>query len=142
VAYSLAVSDVLIACSDGRIIAALDRLQAELELSPPHRLFVPGGPLVLARPGMERRVALDCLTTLIDGQQARRVVLVSHQQCLAYERALGGLGFDQQELLERDLRRVRTVIESAFPAIEVECYFIPWRENGDGAGFGAAERVE
>ena len=73
----------------------------------------------------------------------RRIILVSHQDCSSYERALGGLGFDQQELLERDLRRVKMLIENDFPEIEVSCFVIPWRENGaGGAAFGEAEPVD
>jgi carbonic anhydrase len=133
---------LLIACSDGRLTATLARLLADLEIVEADRLFVPGGPLVFVRPGMERRVALACITTQIDSGGVRKVILVSHQDCRAYERALGGLGFDQQEILTRDLRRVRALIENAFPALDVSCYLIPWRENGGGAAFGDAEPVD
>ena len=133
---------LLIACSDGRLSEPLARLLSELGIDTAERMLVPGGPLVLVRPGMERRVAMECLTTLVEGDCVRKVVLVSHQDCRAYERALGGLGFDQEEILTRDLRRVRTLIENAFPALDVSCYLIPWRENGAGPGFGAAEPVD
>ena len=133
---------LLIACSDGRLTEPLSRLVADLEVDDPDRLLVPGGPLVFVRPGMERRVALECITTQIDSGGVRKVILVSHQDCRAYERALGGLGFDQQEILTRDLRRVRALIENAFPALDVSCYLIPWRENGGGAAFGDAEPVD
>jgi hypothetical protein len=133
---------LLIACGDGRLAHALDRLLAGLEIEAAERLMVPGGPLVFVRPGMERRVAMECLTTLVEANRVRKVILVSHQDCRAYERALGGLGFDQQEILARDMRRVRTLIENAFPALDVSCYLIPWRENGTGAAFGDAEPVD
>jgi hypothetical protein len=133
---------LLIACSDGRITEPLARLLTSLEIDVADRLLVPGGPLVLVRPGMERRVAMECITTQIDADGIRKVILVSHQDCRAYERALGGLGFDQQEILVRDLRRVRALIENAFPALDVSCYLIPWRENGAGAAFGDAEPVD
>ncbi|HSL95399.1 MAG TPA: hypothetical protein VLA35_05730 [Thermoleophilia bacterium] len=136
------MSDVLLACSDAVLAPALERLQLELGLTQADRLLIPGGPLLLARPGMERRVVLECLTTLVEGHGARRIVLVSHQQCSSYERALGGFGFDQQELLERDLLLVRTVIETAFPQVEVASYFIPWHEDNDVATFGEPIVVE
>jgi len=136
------VSDVLLACSDSSVAPALERLQADLGLTDVDRMLIPGGPLVLARPGIERRVALECLANLVETHGARRVVLVSHQQCSSYERALGGFGFDQQELLERDLHRVRTVVESAFPQVEVFSYFVPWHEDGETACFGAPVEVE
>jgi hypothetical protein len=130
------VPDVVLACSDANLAPALERLQLKLGLGEVDRLLIPGGPLMLARPGMERRVALGCLTGMLEAHSVRRIVLVSHQQCSGYERALGGFGFDQQELLERDLRRVRTVLESAFPRLEVLSYLIPWREDGEGVGSG------
>jgi hypothetical protein len=133
---------LLIACSDGRITEPLARLLADLGIDAADRLLVPGGPLVFVRPGMARRVALECITTQIESGGVRKVVLVSHQDCRAYERALGGLGFDQAEILTRDLHRVRALVENAFPALDVSCYLIPWRENGDGPGFGAAEPVD
>ena len=133
---------LLIACSDGRIADTLSRLLAAREIEGADRLLVPGGPLVFVRPGMERRVAMECITTQISAGGVRKVILVSHQDCRAYERALGGLGFDQQEILARDLRRVRALIENAFPALDVSCYLIPWRENGGAAAFGDAEPVD
>jgi hypothetical protein len=70
------------------------------------------------------------------------ILLVSHQECAAYEHALGGLGFDQQELLERDLRRVKTLLETTFPGVDVSSYVIPWREDGESAAYGPAAPVD
>ena len=135
--------DVLfISCSDGRVAPAITALQESVGEPEAQRLIVPGGPLVLTRPGMERRVALGFIGEVIEAHDVRTVYLVSHQECAAYERALGGLGFDQQELLERDLRRVKTLLETTFSGIDVHCYVIPWRENGGGASFGPAIPVE
>ena len=133
---------LLIACSDGRLTDPLARLLADRGVDAADRLLVPGGPLVFVRPGMERRVAMECLTTLVEVNSVAEVILVSHQDCRAYERALGGLGFDQQEILARDLRRVRGIIEQAFPTLTVRCYLIPWCENGAGPAFGAPEPVD
>ncbi len=133
---------LLISCSDGRIAASLADLLASEGVDDADRLLVPGGPLVLTRPGMERRVALEHVRTMLEVHGVRSVYLVSHQDCPSYERALGGLGFDQQELLERDLRRVRMLLENTFSDVDVRCFLIPWRENGQGPGFGEAEPVE
>ncbi len=142
-AYYCAMGALLISCSDGRIVAELARLQRRVHAEGADRMLVPGGPLVLTATGAERRVALDCVKSLIDAQNIKQVLLVSHQDCWAYERALGGLGFDQQEILARDLRRVRTLLENQYPGVEVYCYVIPWREDGAGsAAFGEAERVD
>ena len=133
---------LVIGCSDGRIATPLAALQDEVGAPEAARLIVPGGPLALTRPGMERRVALDWVRTQLDLHGIRTIYLVSHQECLAYERSLGGLGFDQQELLARDLRRVKALLENTFTHAEVRCFIIPWRESGASPAFGEAEPVE
>ncbi len=122
--------------------AALAALQEELGEPTADRLIVPGGPLHLTRPGMERRVTLECIRSLVESHDVRSIYLVSHQECTSYERALGGGAFDQRELLVRDLARVKALLEHTFSTVDVGCYLIPWVERGDDAGFGAAERVE
>jgi carbonic anhydrase len=136
------VSALFIACSDGRMAAALAWLQEQEGEPAADRLLLPGGPLVFTQPGTERRVALEFVRMQIDVHGIRRIYVVSHQDCQAYERALGGFGFDQRELLVRDLQRVRVLLENAFPDVDVRCFFIPWRENGVAAAFGEAEAVE
>jgi len=133
---------LLVACSDGRLTAVLHTLQERLRIAGAERMLVPGGPLALAKTGAERRVARDCVSHIIETRGVRRVVLVSHQDCAAYDRALGGLGFDQQAILERDLRRVRAMLEDDYLGVEVECYVVPWREGADGPEFGAPQTVE
>ncbi len=137
------MDSLLLACADGRITQSLNELLRHLDAEEGDCLRVPGGPLKLTRPGMERRVVMDFIRAQVEAHGLRRILLVSHQDCSAYERALGGLGFDQQELLERDLRRVKMLLENDYPALEVSCFIVPWHENGDGeAGFGAAEPVD
>ena len=133
---------LFIACADGLVAPSLAALQEKEGESDADRFLVPGGPLVLTRPGTERRVALDWVRTQLDLHGIRTIYLVSHQDCSAYERSLGGLGFDQQELLARDLRRVKALLENAFADAEVRCFIIPWRENGDVPSFGEAEPVD
>jgi len=135
------MNSLLIACSDGRVAQALADLQQRLRIEDADRMLVPGGPLALTKTGAERRVARDCVGEIVSTHDVRRIVLVSHQDCFAYERALGGLGFDQREILERDLRRVRADLEHEHLGVEVECYVIPWREDEGGAAFGRAESV-
>jgi len=132
---------LLIACSDGTIADELTELQHRLKIDDADRMLVPGGPLALTKTGAERRVAKECVGHLVESHTVRRIVLASHQECSAYDRALGGLGFDQQSILERDLRRVKAMLEDEFFGVEVECYVIPWREGAEGAAFGRAERV-
>lgn len=132
---------LIVACSDGGIAGSLDVLQTQLHAARVDRLLIPGGPLLFTRDGAERRVALGAVRTHVELGGIRAIHVVAHQECPVYERALGGFGFDQQELLERDLRRVRTLLENQHPGVDVRCYVIPWRENGRGPGFGAAEPV-
>ena len=133
---------LIIGCSDGRVTARLDALLAEAGAPDANRLLVPGGPLPLTRPGTERLATLEYVREIVDVHDVRVIFLVAHQECTAYQRALGGLGFDQQELLERDLRRVKTLLETTFPGVDVRSYVIPWREDGDGAGYGPAAAVD
>lgn len=133
---------LIISCSEGRVAASLSAFQDEIGEQEADRLIVPGGPLQLTRPGMERRVAMDCIRSLIEGQGVRHVYLVSHQDCASYDRVLGGRAFDQKELLTRDLQRVKALLEHAFASVDVHCYLIPWVEKGEDAGFGAAELIE
>jgi hypothetical protein len=136
------MNSLLVACSDGRVAPALDDLQRRLHIEDADRMLVPGGPLALTRTGAERRVAKDSVSQIVQFHAIRRIVLVSHQDCFAYERALGGLGFDQQRILERDLQRVKADLEAEYLGVTVECYVIPWRENAGGAAFGRAELVK
>jgi hypothetical protein len=135
------VTALFIACSDGRVAGSLAALQQKEGLEASDRLLLPGGPLVFTQPGTDRRVGLGFVRTQIDVHALKRIYLVSHQDCQAYERALGGFGFDQQGLLVRDLKRVRVLLENAFPGIDVHCYVIPWRETNGSAAFGEAEPV-
>ena len=72
---------LIIACSDGRIADPVSRLLERLEVTDADRMFVPGGPLVLTRPGMERRVAMHCIADMVESYATRRIILVSHQDC-------------------------------------------------------------
>jgi hypothetical protein len=136
------MNTLLIGCSDGRIVRRLEALLADLGAPEANRMLVPGGPLPLTRPGSERRVALSCVREIVEAHDVRQIFLVAHQECAAYQRALGGLGFDQLELLERDLRKVKTLLETQFSGVDVRCFVIPWREDGEGAAFAPAAAVD
>lgn len=136
------MNTLVIACSDGRVAGCLESLLREVGHPDANRLLIPGGLLLLTRPGSERRVALACVQEIVEVHDVRTIFLVAHQDCTAYERALGGLGFDQRELLERDLRRVKTLLETTFAAVDVHSYMIPWCENGAGAAYGPAVPID
>ena len=132
---------LLISCSDGRLSAALDELLRQLDAQDADRFLVPGGPLALTRTGAERRVTKDDVASIVAIHAIRRIVLVSHQDCFAYERILGGPGFDQMEILERDLLRAKTLVEQEFLGVHAECYVVSSRE-GEGAAPAPARRVD
>ena len=136
------MNTLLIGCSDGRIARRLEALLADLGAPEANRMLVPGGPLPLTRPGSERRVALSCVREIVEAHDVRQIFLVAHQECAAYQRALGGLGFDQLELLERDLRKVKRLLETELSGVDVRCFVIPWREDGEGAAFAPAAAVD
>ena len=136
------MNTLLIGCSDGRIARRLEALLDELGHPDANRMLVPGGPLPFTRPGSERRVALSYAREIIEVHDVRRIILVAHQECAAYQRALGGMGFDQRELLERDLRKVKTLFETEFSGVDVRCFVIPWHEDGEGAAYGPAAPVD
>lgn len=136
------MSTLLIGCSDGRIARRLEALLDDMGQPDANRMLVPGGPLPLTRPGSERRVALACVREIVEVHDVREILVVAHQECAAYERALGGMGFDQIELLERDLRKVKTLLETEFSGVEVRSFVIPWREDGEGAAFAPAVAVD
>ena len=133
---------LLIGCSDGQVARRLEALLAEMGYPDAHRLLVPGGTLPLIRHGSERRVTLACVREIVEAHDVRLIVLVAHQECAAYQRALGGLGFDQQELLERDLRTVKRLLVSEFSGVDVRSFVIPWCEDGERAAFGPAALVD
>ena len=104
---------------------------------------MPGGPLPLTRPGIERRVALEYVREIVDVHDVRVIFLVVAPGVRRLRARAGrARGFDQQELLERDLRRVKTLLETTFPGLDVHCYVIPWREDGEGAAYGPAAAVD
>jgi hypothetical protein len=133
---------LVIGCSDGGVALHQSAFINDLDTPAPDRLIVPGGPLPFTRPGAERRVALGCVRDLVEAHDVRVIHLLAHQECTAYSRALGGLGFDQRELLVRDLHRVKSLLETTFAGVDVRCWVIPWHENGGGAGYGPAEPVD
>jgi len=136
------MQSLIVSCSDGDLAGPISTFSQRHHFEGADRMLIPGGPLLLTRPGMERRVALGCLRQLAEEKEVRRIAFVSHEGCAAYEKALGGLGYDQREILERDLRRVRTLIENEFPSIDVSCWLIARKERLEGPVWGEAERVE
>ena len=99
---------------------------------------MPGGPLALAGDGPQRQAVTAWIELLVRFKDVGVVHLVSHQHCLAYQRKLGGFFPDEREVLERDLKAARHVIEDAVYGVRVECHLVPWLADDAGDGEYAA----
>lgn len=133
---------LLVTCVDARIRAAIARLEDDLGISGGDRLQVPGGPLALVSDGVQRQAMIAWVELLARFKDVTVVHLVSHQHCLAYERKLGGFFHDEREVLERDLRAARGILEDAVYGVRVDCHIVPWEADAAGGGaYGAAVPV-
>jgi hypothetical protein len=119
----------------------MDDLEASLGILEGDRLLVPGGPLALLGLAPQREATLSWVELLVDKKHLQRIVLVSHQHCLAYRQKLDGSLRDEREIIERDLTRAKRLLESRFHGVRVECWIMPWRETRFGAGYDEAERI-
>jgi hypothetical protein len=133
------VRAVLVTCVDARIRASIDGLEQDLGIVACDRLQVPGGPLALVADEPQRKAVVAWIELLARFKDVGVVYLVSHEHCLAYERKLGGFFHDEREVLERDLRVGKELLEDAVYGIRVECHVVP--VAGDGSGEDYAEAV-
>jgi hypothetical protein len=136
------VDSLLLSCVDGRLRTSVRDLEVSLGIADGDRLLIPGGPLALVVAGPERDVAFGWIEMLVARKAVRRIVLVSHQHCLGYQRKLGGFFHDEREIIERDLAAAQRLLVDRFNAVRVECYVVPWRETRSAAGFEEAEAVD
>ncbi len=128
---------LLVTCVDARIRGAIEEFEDRLGITGCDRLQVPGGPLALAGDGPQRQAMTAWIELLVRYKDVGVVHLVSHQHCLAYERRLGGFFHEEREVMERDLRAARRVIEDAVYGVRVECHLVPWGADASGGAYGA-----
>ena len=131
------MSGLVLACADGRLHDALLALQTRLGLEQADRLLVPGGPAALLRGEHERLSILGWLTMLVPARDVDTIVLVSHEDCLAYA-ARRVAGIDEHARLDSDLQAARELVSSRLPGATVATYLIPY-QTATGR-FGSAER--
>jgi hypothetical protein len=125
---------LLVTCVDSRIRWAIEALEDELGIAGCDRLQVPGGPLALVADESQRRAMIAWVELLGRSKDVGVVHLVSHEHCLVYQRKLGGFFADEREVLERDLRAARQVVENAVYGVRVECHVAPWVASAYGDG--------
>ena len=130
---------LVLTCSDGRLHESLLALQTRLGIDHADRIAVPGGPAALLRGEQERRCLVGWLETIVPAHAVDTIVLVAHEDCLAYATARR-VAVDERALIERDLRNARDMVRAAFHDVSVSAYRVPLEAGG--ARFGSAERVD
>jgi hypothetical protein len=135
------VSHLIISCVDGRIRDRLSQLEERLGEEDPLWLMVPGGPLIFSESRAEADAVLGWIDTLTTRQGVHKIVLVSHQQCLAFQRKYGGFFHDEMEVIARDLARAKQAILDRFYGIHVDCFVVPWDSGSRSPGFSPAKSV-
>jgi hypothetical protein len=133
------MSNLIISCIDGRIREKLKDLEKHIGEEHSLWLLIPGGPLAFVDSKKDDDKMLNWIDTLILQQGVNRIILVSHQHCLAYQRKLGGFFHDEREVVSRDLAEAKKILMDKFFSIQVECYLIPWKEENPISGFSTAE---
>ena len=136
------MTTLLVSCVDGRLRETLREFETRVGSEGGDRLLVPGGPLALTDRAAERDHVQGWIEAIVSGHGVRTIYLVSHQHCLAYERKLGGFFYDEREVIERDLRAVRSKLGDRLYSARVECFVVPWNEHLTGGGFGPAEALD
>jgi len=120
---------VVVACFDHRFDRVLRKFLKRIGIVNPDPIIVAGGAKTLASPDHEadRDFLVSQMEKSVRLHGTERVILLLHSDCGAY----GGLHqtFKDNEALEvahhRDeLRKAQGVVRSAFPAVNVECYFV------------------
>jgi carbonic anhydrase len=120
---------VVVACFDHRFDRVLRKFLARIKVANPDPIIVAGGAKTLASPEHEadRDFLVEQVAKSIRLHGTDRVILLLHSDCGAY----GGLHkqFKDNEAAEvahhRDeLRRAYTHLQSTFPSVSVECYFM------------------
>jgi len=136
------MSHLIISCIDGRIRDRVRELEEKIGEKNSLWILVPGGPLAFSEPNTEIESLLSWIDTLITRQGVHKIVLASHQQCLAYGRKLGGFFHDEREILARDLAKAKKALLEKFFGIRVECYIVPWLDRESPGIFGPAEMID
>ncbi|HZQ92846.1 MAG TPA: carbonic anhydrase [Terriglobales bacterium] len=118
----------VLCCFDARLRGVVSKFLEREGILRPDMIVVAGGARTLASPRnpFEQEFILEQFRMSIRLHQTRRAVLMSHSDCATY----GGLAaFGGDPVLEQgrhkiDLGRAAELLESRFPGLSVECYFV------------------
>lgn len=135
--------DVLITCSEEVMNGAPEAFAKNLGLQGvPIKL--PGGPLLLAQlltgeVNEELRPLQRSVTEVLKRYGPRKIVVVSHSECLFYD-TLAAWRNDLEKIRQRqdaDLRAAKAALQTWLPKAEITCYFA--EREGDKLVFREAE---
>jgi len=118
----------VLCCFDHRINLAVRKFLQRNAITQSDMIVVAGGAKTLASPrnDFERDFVLEQIRLSIDLHACRRVILMSHSDCATY----GGLsrfkGDRHAEAAHHklELQRAAEVVQSEFPHVNVETYFV------------------
>jgi hypothetical protein len=127
---------LVVHCSDYRIQQGIReflndglRLDHNFDL-----LVIPGGPQALALVEYLPKFSWagwKWFRFLLDRHELKRLILLAHQDCKWYETLPMHLHGSRnlRERQEEDLRRVHKTLESDFPGLRVEAYYVAWGDD-------------
>src|SRR5438445_6380030 len=118
----------VLCCFDQRIRLTVNKFLQRQKIVRPDMIVVAGGAKTLASPrnDFERDFILEQVRMSILLHKTAQVFLMSHSDCATYGglAAFGGDREREAELHRQELVRASALINSRFPDVSVECFFI------------------
>lgn len=118
----------VLCCFDQRVNLAVRKFLQRNAITQPDMIVVAGGAKTLASPGndFERNFILEQIRLSIHLHACRRVILMSHSDCATYGGLIRFKGDHHAESVHHttELQRAAEVVQSKFPGVNVETYFV------------------
>ncbi len=118
----------VLCCFDQRIRLAVHKFLHRKGILRPDMVVIAGGAKTLASPrnDFERDFILEQVRMSILLHRTERVFLMSHSDCATYGglAAFGGDHTREADHHKQELQRASQLINSRFPDINVECFFV------------------
>jgi carbonic anhydrase len=123
-----AADAAVLCCFDQRIRLAVHKFLHRRGILRPDMVVIAGGAKTLASPrnDFERDFILEQVRMSILLHRTERVFLMSHSDCATYGglKAFGGDQAREAEHHKQELQRASELINSRFPDVNVECFFV------------------